>query len=253
MTGATFPRCSVYCIWGAVGFALSSLSYWLLRSSALQRCLNRAQFCWSFLQLPPSCRRCRVPRWCYQLWVRRGSVTPDLLRPMKRAVLPAIEELNLRMALLNTRSLVNTTFLVNDFFTSRDLDFMLLTETWLLEGESTPHHFLNFFLPAINSSVPLRAPAEVAVWPLCSNPAFSVVLFHLLHTPALNYKCLSYNSPLSLLCLRLFITLLNLIRTSSVTLQISCRLPLWNMIIFLFLEIFIFMSVVNHDQWSLIF
>ncbi|XP_060775657.1 multiple coagulation factor deficiency protein 2 homolog [Neoarius graeffei] len=50
-------------------------------------------------------------------------------------VSPATEELELRMALLNTRSLVNKAFLLNDFFTSRDLDFMLLAETWLRDVE----------------------------------------------------------------------------------------------------------------------
>ncbi|XP_059181166.1 serine/threonine-protein kinase Chk2-like [Centropristis striata] len=79
----------------------------------------------------PSDLAVEVPRWCCQLRARRDGVTPDLLRPLKRAASPATEELELRMALLNTRSLVNKTFLLNDFFTSRDLDFMLLTETWL--------------------------------------------------------------------------------------------------------------------------
>lgn len=111
--------------------------------------------------------------------------------------LPAAEELNLHMALLNTRSLVNKTFLLNDLFTSWHLDFML-----------------NSFLPAVYSSAPLGAPAEVVVWPRCSNPAFSAVLFHLLPTPALNCKRLSYNFPLSPQYLRLFIALQNLIRTS---------------------------------------
>ncbi|KAK7918616.1 hypothetical protein WMY93_009900 [Mugilogobius chulae] len=41
----------------------------------------------------------------------------------------------LRLALLNTRSMSNKTFLLNDFFVSRDLDYMFLTETWLHVGE----------------------------------------------------------------------------------------------------------------------
>ena len=42
------------------------------------------------------------------------------------------------MALLNARSIANKTFLLNDFFTSRKLDFMFLTETWAHAGEYTP-------------------------------------------------------------------------------------------------------------------
>uniref|UniRef100_A0A3P9CJF5 SCAN box domain-containing protein n=1 Tax=Maylandia zebra TaxID=106582 RepID=A0A3P9CJF5_9CICH len=40
------------------------------------------------------------------------------------------------MALINTRSLSNKTFLLKDFFSSYDLDFMFLTETWLRAGET---------------------------------------------------------------------------------------------------------------------
>ena len=36
-----------------------------------------------------------------------------------------------KVALLNTRSVSNKTFLLNDFFTRRRLDLLFLTETWL--------------------------------------------------------------------------------------------------------------------------
>lgn len=42
---------------------------------------------------------------------------------------------SLRSSLANVRSLANKTFILKDFFTHRDLDLMLLTETWLRPGE----------------------------------------------------------------------------------------------------------------------
>ncbi len=42
------------------------------------------------------------------------------------------------MALINVRSIMNKTFLLNDFFSSRELDFLFLTETCLQSGEFTP-------------------------------------------------------------------------------------------------------------------
>ena len=43
----------------------------------------------------------------------------------------------LRLALLNIRSLSGKTFLINDFITEHNLDFMFLTETWLDQNNST--------------------------------------------------------------------------------------------------------------------
>ncbi len=42
------------------------------------------------------------------------------------------------MALLNARSIVNKTFLINDFILSRGLDFLFVTETWLNVDEIDP-------------------------------------------------------------------------------------------------------------------
>uniref|UniRef100_A0A3B5PWL6 Reverse transcriptase domain-containing protein n=3 Tax=Xiphophorus maculatus TaxID=8083 RepID=A0A3B5PWL6_XIPMA len=42
------------------------------------------------------------------------------------------------LALLNARSLANKTFMLHDLFTSRDLDFLFITETWLQEGQLSP-------------------------------------------------------------------------------------------------------------------
>lgn len=63
--------------------------------------------------------------------VRSGGVDFRHLHPLARTSKPDHEEIILRLALLNAKSLANKTFVLNDFFTSRELDFMLLTETWL--------------------------------------------------------------------------------------------------------------------------
>ena len=47
-------------------------------------------------------------------------------------------EHTLRMALINVRSLSNKSFILNDFFLSRELDYMFLTETWLQTGDFIP-------------------------------------------------------------------------------------------------------------------
>ena len=44
---------------------------------------------------------------------------------------------SVHMALINTRSLTNKTFILNNFFITHDLDFLLLTETWLKPSENS--------------------------------------------------------------------------------------------------------------------
>ncbi|XP_078020782.1 uncharacterized protein LOC144459869 [Epinephelus lanceolatus] len=71
---------------------------------------------------PPRCR------------VRNGGVDFRNLRPLRRVSTKAREEITYSLALLNARSPANKTFILNDFFTSRELDFMFLTETWIQVG-----------------------------------------------------------------------------------------------------------------------
>ena len=40
------------------------------------------------------------------------------------------------MALINTRSVCNKTFILRDFFVSHDLDFLFITETWMKLGNN---------------------------------------------------------------------------------------------------------------------
>lgn len=43
-----------------------------------------------------------------------------------------------KIALLNARSVSNKTFMLNDFFLTNTLDFLFITETWLTENDLSP-------------------------------------------------------------------------------------------------------------------
>ncbi len=66
--------------------------------------------------------------------LRRGGVCSSHLRSLRRTPQSTVDSLQIRMALINARSMVNKTFILNDFFTSRDLDFLLLLKLGLLRG-----------------------------------------------------------------------------------------------------------------------
>ena len=69
---------------------------------------------------------------------RRRRVTLENLRVLKRAPSSPVIISPPNMALLNARSLVNKTFLLNDFYSSHNLDFMFITESWIKVGDLTP-------------------------------------------------------------------------------------------------------------------
>lgn len=78
-------------------------------------------------------------------WMRArgGGVNHSNLRLLRRA--PNNNEMTtIQMAVLNTRSLANKSFVLNDFFLSSERDFLFLTETWIRPGESVS---LSEFLP----------------------------------------------------------------------------------------------------------
>ncbi len=50
----------------------------------------------------------------------------------------AYESILVKMALVNARSVVNKTFILNDFFTLQRLNFLFLTETWNNIGDLSP-------------------------------------------------------------------------------------------------------------------
>ncbi|KAK7880130.1 hypothetical protein WMY93_033197 [Mugilogobius chulae] len=70
--------------------------------------------------------------------VQHRGVDFGCLRSLSRSFPRDPEDVTLRFGLLNARSVASKTFLLNYLFTTRELDFMLLTETWLQAGESAP-------------------------------------------------------------------------------------------------------------------
>ena len=92
-------------------------------------------------------RRTQVP-WRSLRRCGRG-VDHSSLRLLKRTGPAASDELTLQMALINVQSLASKTFMLNDFFISRELD-LFLCETWVSTGENMPFSELlppdcNFF------------------------------------------------------------------------------------------------------------
>ncbi len=71
---------------------------------------------------------------------RRRGVNLRNLQPLSwapRTADTAAPPVPARIGLVNARSLANKTFVLKDFFTSRGLDFLCVTETWLSVGESS--------------------------------------------------------------------------------------------------------------------
>ena len=82
---------------------------------------------------------------------------------MELAVSLASDNQTLRLALINTRSLANKTFLLDDF-TLQELYFMFLMETWLHAGELTP--FSELLPPLVIFSAPPPLNIGVSISPL---------------------------------------------------------------------------------------
>ncbi|XP_014865742.1 PREDICTED: uncharacterized protein LOC106931877 isoform X2 [Poecilia mexicana] len=80
-----------------------------------------------------------------QLNMRRQCL--QNLRPLCRVSRPveAHDPVPVRIGLVNARSLGNKTFILRDFFSHQNLDFLCVTETWLSVGESSA---LSELLPA---------------------------------------------------------------------------------------------------------
>lgn len=69
---------------------------------------------------------------------QRNGAIPGNLRSLRRALF-SLDVIPLpKMALINSRSLVNKTFLLNDFLSSHSLDFMFITESLTKVGDLTP-------------------------------------------------------------------------------------------------------------------
>ncbi len=78
------------------------------------------------------------------------AADPSNLRPVMHQSKIAVETKcnSIKLAFLNTRSLKNKSFVINDLITTNNLDFMFLIETWLEDNcsatvltETAPHNF----------------------------------------------------------------------------------------------------------------
>ena len=82
------------------------------------------------------------------------------LRLLKRTVPAASDELTLQMALINVRSLASKTFMLNNFFISRELDFLFLCETWVSTGENILEQFEPITLSSLSNAVRHMQPSN---------------------------------------------------------------------------------------------
>ncbi len=69
---------------------------------------------------------------------RRRRITHGNLRSLKRASTSPVIISSPKTTLLNARYLANNTFLLNDFYSSHNLDFTFITESWIKVGDLTP-------------------------------------------------------------------------------------------------------------------
>lgn len=87
-------------------------------------------------------------RWTTRRETRRGGVVHSNLRSLRRAgavKLSAVSSSNrpvesttVLMALINARSVVNKTLILNDYYVKYGLDFLFITETWLNDADMSP-------------------------------------------------------------------------------------------------------------------
>ena len=119
--------------------------------------------------------------------IRRRGCIPENLRPVQHASQQTDLSL-VRVALINTRSVVNKTFILNDFFISHSLDFLLLTETWLKPGDNSV--FSELLPPSCSFFSSPRASGRGGGLLLCSRTVLNAGVFLQMHTPLLNCNCL---------------------------------------------------------------
>ena len=133
-----------YCHWGKHSSRLVRLKARLVRFSTPA---------WTEIRAVPSLV---IPRHSLApaLLIRWPGVNHRNLRPLCRAPWTANATdlpVPARISLVNARSLANKTFVLEDFLTSRGLDFLCVTETWLSVGESSaftellPHDCCHFY------------------------------------------------------------------------------------------------------------
>lgn len=128
--------------WGGAAVWLKSLTQSPPMCIGLMLAYERTLFCpvsasnrWLLPVVPPFSL---VPSRDLSPRIRRCGVNTFNLRPLNRSTQPEKGASLLKVALINAQSVVNKTFLLNDFFTSHALDILFITETWIKPGELSP-------------------------------------------------------------------------------------------------------------------
>lgn len=80
----------------------------------------------------------RVPRRFGPPRLKGRGVDHKNLRSLRHVNRLVKDVIPTKLALTNARSVVNKTFILNDFITTNDLDFFFISETWLKVGDLSP-------------------------------------------------------------------------------------------------------------------
>lgn len=123
------------CDWLLMSYFNSSVSHALPSHSVLQ---STCIFHVSSSVLPPSPTHLPIPTVINNRpsqWISNTGVNRSNLHSLRRESHQLNPEMMIRMGLINIRSLANKTFILNDLFISQKLDFMLITDSWLKDGE----------------------------------------------------------------------------------------------------------------------
>ncbi len=144
--------------------------------------------------------RCLEPSYCWirpvvpvfhsippKVLLRRGGVDLINLRPLCHPSRSVGDPIVVRMALVNSRSLVNKSFILNDFFTSRGLDFLFVTETWLNVGDLSP--FWNLCHRSVRFLILLGLLVKAEDLHQFLKDISAVGHCRLMYTPVLNCSC----------------------------------------------------------------
>ncbi len=94
------------------------------------------------------------------------------------------------MALLNVRSLLNKIFILQDYFTPHNLDFLFLTETWIKEGDLSP--FTELVSLNCTFLVLLDRLVVEKVWLQFLRTVFTAESFQPRYTAASSYKLFNF-------------------------------------------------------------
>lgn len=121
-----------------------------INSSCASSCQLDARFSYLVMVVPQNCELSTSIKVSRRRVEKRGA-NLDNLRCLE--YVPSLQkrrespDTTVKMALFNVRAISNKTFLISDLISSRDLDFFLMTETWLSDynrdslAEATPRDY----------------------------------------------------------------------------------------------------------------